>query len=61
MDFVRHKYSVWTQTPVHPNVDTKFQNADTDADTDVGTDIKNFESQTRALVGIKFGKTFMAI
>ena len=40
MDFDRHKYSVWTKTPtVHMNVDTKFDNADTDADTDVETDI----------------------
>ena len=41
MDFDRRKYSVWTQTPVNPNVDnTKFENADTDAETDVGTVIK---------------------
>ena len=40
MDFDRHKYYAWTKTPVHPNVDTKFENADTDADTDVGTDFK---------------------
>ena len=38
MDFDRLKYSVLTQTRVHPNVDTKFENADTDADTDVGRD-----------------------
>ena len=47
MDFNRHRYSVWIQTPVDPNVDsTKFENADTDADTDVGTDIEKNESQT---------------
>ena len=40
MDFDRLKYSVWTQTRVYPNADTKFENADTDADTDVGTDLK---------------------
>ena len=40
MDFDRLKYSVWIQKCVHPNVDTKFENADTDADTDVGTDLK---------------------
>ena len=40
MDFDRLKYSVWIQKCVHPNVDTKFENADTDADTDVGTDFK---------------------
>ena len=42
MDFDRHKYSVWPQKPVQPNVDLQFENADTDADTDVGTDIKKF-------------------
>ena len=47
MDFFRHEYSVWIQTPVHPTVDiTKFENADTDADTDVGTDIEKIESKT---------------
>ena len=40
MDFDRHKYSVWTQKPVQPNVDIQFENTDTNADTDVGTDIQ---------------------
>ena len=48
MDFDRHKYSVWIQTPVHPNVNiTKFENADTDADTDVGTEIESQRVDTR--------------
>ena len=57
MDFNRHRYSVWIQTPVDPNVDsTKFENADTDADTDVGTDIEKIESQTVDTDGYQFLK-----